>query len=36
MTSETMTIEFTRWPQQRAQAYRDLGYWLDQPLTGST
>ncbi|MBD8612138.1 (2,3-dihydroxybenzoyl)adenylate synthase [Pseudomonas putida] len=28
-----MTIEFTRWPQQRAQAYRDLGYWLDQPLT---
>ncbi|CAI3788065.1 Enterobactin synthase component E [Pseudomonas sp. MM227] len=28
-----MTIEFTRWPQDRAQAYRDLGYWLDRPLT---
>lgn len=28
-----MTIEFTRWPRERAQAYRELGYWLDQPLT---
>jgi len=27
------TIEFNRWPQSRAQRYRDKGYWLDQPLT---
>ncbi|MDF9620772.1 (2,3-dihydroxybenzoyl)adenylate synthase [Pseudomonas entomophila] len=28
-----MTIEFTDWPQDRAQRYRDAGYWIDQPLT---
>lgn len=27
-----MTIEFTDWPQDRAQRYRDSGYWIDQPL----
>lgn len=28
-----MTIEFTRWPQERADLYRRKGYWIDQPLT---
>lgn len=28
-----MTVEFTPWPPDFAQRYRDLGYWLDQPLT---
>jgi len=28
-----MTLEFTPWPAERAQRYRDSGYWLDQPLT---
>lgn len=27
------TIEFNMWPQDRAQRYRDKGYWLDKPLT---
>lgn len=27
------TIEFNKWPQDRAQRYRDRGYWLDRPLT---
>ncbi|MHA6195950.1 (2,3-dihydroxybenzoyl)adenylate synthase [Pseudomonas wadenswilerensis] len=27
-----MTIEFTDWPQDRAQRYRDAGYWIDQTL----
>ena len=29
---ETMTLEFNHWPQDRAQRYRDKGYWIDQPL----
>lgn len=28
-----MTIEFNHWPLDRAQRYRDAGYWIDQPLT---
>ena len=28
-----MTLEFNHWPQDRAQRYRDKGYWIDQPLT---
>ncbi|WP_248750281.1 (2,3-dihydroxybenzoyl)adenylate synthase [Pseudomonas sp. MWU15-20650] len=28
-----MTIEFTHWPLDRAQHYREKGYWIDQPLT---
>lgn len=28
-----MTIEFVRWPQERADLYRRKGYWIDQPLT---
>lgn len=28
-----MSIEFVRWPKDRAQLYRQEGYWLDQPLT---
>lgn len=28
-----MTLEFTHWPAERAQRYRDHGYWIDQPLT---
>ncbi|MCW2293060.1 2,3-dihydroxybenzoate-AMP ligase [Pseudomonas sp. BIGb0408] len=28
-----MTIEFTHWPLDRAQSYREKGYWIDQPLT---
>lgn len=28
-----MTIEFTRWPDDLAQRYRERGYWLDLPLT---
>ncbi|NIF18199.1 (2,3-dihydroxybenzoyl)adenylate synthase [Pantoea sp. Cy-639] len=28
-----MTLEFTRWPEDRAQTYRDRGYWIDQPLS---
>lgn len=28
-----MTLDFTPWPAERAQRYRDSGYWLDQPLT---
>lgn len=28
-----MTIDFTPWPQHRAQLYRDKGYWTDLPLT---
>jgi len=27
------TIEFNKWPQDRARRYRDKGYWLDRPLT---
>lgn len=27
------TIEFSAWPKDRAQRYRDQGYWLDKPLT---
>lgn len=26
-------IEFVRWPKERAQHYRNKGYWIDQPLT---
>ena len=28
-----MTIEFNHWPLDRAQRYRDEGYWIDKPLT---
>ncbi|POA35735.1 MULTISPECIES: (2,3-dihydroxybenzoyl)adenylate synthase [unclassified Pseudomonas] len=28
-----MTIEFNHWPLDRAQRYREKGYWIDQPLT---
>lgn len=28
-----MTIEFTPWPEDYAHAYREKGYWLDEPLT---
>ena len=28
-----MTIEFNHWPLDRAQRYRDKGYWIDKPLT---
>lgn len=28
-----MTLEFNHWPQDRAQRYREHGYWIDQPLT---
>lgn len=28
-----MTLEFTHWPLERAQRYRENGYWIDQPLT---
>ncbi|KGJ05364.1 2,3-dihydroxybenzoate-AMP ligase [Paracoccus halophilus] len=27
-------IEFTPWPQDLAQRYREAGYWIDRPLTG--
>lgn len=27
------TIEFNKWPQERARRYRDKGYWIDKPLT---
>lgn len=30
---ETNEIEFSRWPQDRAQRYREKDYWLDKPLT---
>ncbi|MBJ7539344.1 (2,3-dihydroxybenzoyl)adenylate synthase [Marinomonas transparens] len=26
-------IEFCRWPSDRAQQYREKGYWIDRPLT---
>ncbi|MFD2440412.1 AMP-binding protein [Paracoccus kondratievae] len=26
-------IEFSPWPQDLAQRYREAGYWIDQPLT---
>lgn len=26
-------IEFVRWSPERAQHYRNKGYWIDQPLT---
>ncbi|GIZ12523.1 (2,3-dihydroxybenzoyl)adenylate synthase [Pseudomonas sp. NCCP-436] len=28
-----MSIEFTRWPEPRARRYRELGYWIGQPLS---
>ena len=28
-----MTIEFTPWPAEFAQRYREKGYWIDKPLT---
>ena len=28
-----MTIEFTHWPLDKAQSYREQGYWIDQPLS---
>ena len=28
-----MSVEFTPWPAEVAQRYRDKGYWIDRPLT---
>ncbi|MFJ2362368.1 (2,3-dihydroxybenzoyl)adenylate synthase [Pseudomonas sp. NPDC087697] len=28
-----MTLKFNHWPLDRAQSYREKGYWIDKPLT---